>query len=62
MCEIYDQILKEGEKKGRAEGRTEGFLKALIELVKDGILSLSDAAKRAGMTVEEFEARSGLKA
>ena len=50
MCEIYDQILKEGEKKGRAEGRTEGFLKALIEL------------ERAGMTVEEFEARSGLKA
>ena len=58
MCEIYDQILKEREKKGRAEG----FLKALIELVKDGILSLSDAAKRAGMTVEEFEARSVLKA
>ena len=70
MCEIYDQILKEGEAKGRAEGEAKGraegeakgFLKALIGLVKDGILTLADAAKRAGMTVEEFEAESGLKA
>lgn len=45
----------------REEGRQEGFLNALISLVKDGILTLSDAAKRANMTVAEFEAKTGLK-
>ena len=45
----------------REEGRQEGFLNALILLVKDGILTLSDAAKRANMTVAEFEAKAGLK-
>lgn len=35
--------------------------KALVGLVKDGILSSGDAAKRANMTVAEFEAKTGLK-
>ena len=37
---------EEGMEKGRAEGR----LRTLCELVKDGILSNMDAAKRAGMS------------
>lgn len=52
---------EEGRKEGRAEGMAEGFLNALISLVKDGILTLSDAAKRANMTVAEFETKTGLK-
>ena len=41
---------EEGMEKGRAEGR----LRILCDLVKDGILSNIDAAKRAGMSLEEF--------
>ncbi len=58
MCEIYDRILQEGEARGRAEG----ILITLIELGKDGILTLAEAAKRANMTVAEFQNKSGLQA
>ena len=51
-----------GHAEGRAEGRAEGILTTLISLVKDGILTLTDAANRANMTVSEFESKSGLKA
>ena len=34
----------------------------LIGLVKDGMLSLNDAAKRVNMTVDEFKNKTGLKA
>ena len=46
----------------REEGRIEGTLQTLAELIKDGILTLSDAAKRAGMSIAEFESKTGLKA
>ena len=36
------------------EGMEKGMLKTLCDLVKDGILSNMDAAKRAGMSLEEF--------
>ena len=36
-------------------------LEMLIALVKDKILTLSQAAQRADMTIEEFEEKSGLK-
>lgn len=60
----------EGIAEGRAEGRAEGekigvlkgFIMALVELVKDGVLTLAEAAKRANMTVEEFEIQSKLYA
>ena len=71
MCEIYDKIFASGEARGEARGReigeargreigeargeARGFLKALIGLVKDNILTLADAAKRANMTIDEFE-------
>ena len=51
-----------GRAEGRAEGKIEGILMTLVELVKDGILTLSEAAKRAHMSVEEFELQTGLKA
>ena len=40
--------------KEREEGREEGELNMLISLVKDKIVSISEAAKRADMTPEEF--------
>ena len=50
----------EGEAKGRAEGEAKGFMNAMISLVKDGILTISDAARRLNMTEAEFEAKAGL--
>ena len=44
----------DGLAQGLAEGRAEGMLRTLCSLVKDGILSNMDAAKRAGMSLEEF--------
>ena len=47
--------IERGLEKGRAEGRAEGFLKALIELVKDGLLPERDAAVKANMSLNEFQ-------
>ena len=49
------------EIKGQEEyekGEKTGILKTLIGLVKDGILTLTDAAKRANMSVEDFERKA----
>ena len=63
MCEALDRVEARGMEKGIAKGREEGIkegikegtINVLISLVKDGILSISDAAKRAGMSVAEFK-------
>ena len=54
MCQAIEEMRAEE----RAEGRAEGILKTLVSLVKDGILTLSEAAKRENMTVEDFEKQS----
>ena len=46
---------------GRREGRAEGIIETLISLVKDGILSIKDAAKRAGITETAFEQKMAAK-
>ena len=43
---------------GRREGRREGAIDTLRSLVSNGLLSVSDAAKQAGMSVSEFEQAS----
>lgn len=48
---------KEGRAEGRKEGRREGVVETLITLVCDGILSLKDAAERAGMTEDALRKR-----
>lgn len=45
---------QENIEKGRAEGRAEGMIATLIELVKDGILTVADA-KRANLTETEMK-------
>lgn len=45
---------QEGKLEGRQEGKLEGTLLTLLSLVDDKILTLSEAAKRAGMSEEEF--------
>ena len=43
---IHDMEMKE---EGRAEGRAEGKKDIIYELVRDGVLSAEDGAKRLGM-------------
>ena len=54
MCEVLDRVEARGIEKGRQEGIKEGTVNVLISLVNDGILSVSDAAKRANMSEESF--------
>jgi hypothetical protein len=54
MCGISEKIRMEGRNEGIKEGRNEGMLQTLCDLVKDGILTISEAAKRADMTEKIF--------
>ena len=49
----YMQML--ARKDAMKAGREEGHLEILASLVQDGILSLSDAAKRSGMSEEKLK-------
>ena len=49
-----EQGIKQGFKQGIEQGIEAGMLKTLRDLVKDGMLSPAEAAKRAGMSIEEF--------
>ena len=64
MCEIYDKILMEGEAKGREEGEAigiaKGILSVLADLVKNGIITIMQAAEQEKMSVEEFSKLTGL--
>ena len=53
--EIKEQ---EGYQKGEADGEKRGTLRTLLGLVKDGLLTITQAAERASMTVEDFEIQS----
>ena len=55
MCEVLDRGEARGIEKGRLEGRQEGTINTLISLVKDGILSLDEAAIRADMSAKDFK-------
>ena len=52
VCEAIEAMMKDSKDEGRAEGKME----ALADLVKDGLLSIQDAAARLNMTAAEFEA------
>ena len=48
MCDFYDKLEAQGEVKGQ--------LKLLTSLIKDGVLTLKQAAERMGMSVAKFKA------
>lgn len=52
MCQAIEDMRNES----KAQGMAQGILKTLSGLVNDGLLSLAEAAKRADMTIPEFEA------
>ena len=47
MCEILDEV--------KEEGKNEGKIEFLVDLVKTGVLSISEAAKKIKMSEEEFK-------
>ncbi len=49
--------MEEGRKKGRKEGRKEGVMETLIPLIKDGVLTLKEAAARFGISEEALRKR-----
>ena len=51
MCEVLDRIENRGIEKGIEKGK----VLTLAELVKDGIISLKQAAERMGLTVAKFK-------
>jgi hypothetical protein len=54
MCGIIEKLRLEGFKEGFEEERLEGTLEILADLVKEGILTIPEAAKRANMTETIF--------
>ena len=63
MKELYDifkedfdqEVLEKSKNKWIKEGRKEGVINTLLMLVKDGIISVEDAAKRANLSVSTFQ-------
>ena len=59
MKELYDIFKEESKdkwiKEGKREGIKEGVINTLLMLVKDGIISVEDAAKRANLSVSKFK-------
>ena len=53
--ESKDKWIKEGRREGKKEGIKEGVINTLLILVKDGIISVEDAAKRANISVSTFQ-------
>ena len=55
MKELYDIFEEESKDKWIKEGKKEGTINTLLMLVKDGIISVEDAAKRANLSVSKFQ-------
>ena len=61
-----EEGIAEGRAEGKAEGRAEGIaigkfeerITLLFDLIEEGLLSLDQAAEKAGMTVSEFEEKA----
>ncbi len=65
MAEGMEKGLAEGMEKGLAEGMEKGIMEGIVNtlsaLVRDGILTLAQAAERAHMPVAEFEKKMALQ-
>ena len=62
MCiaieEIKEDGRKEGIKEGIKEGKIEGKFEAFLELIKDGIITIKQAAEKLNMSVASFKRQS----
>ena len=55
---LHDEATALGH--ARREGIMEGTVTALAGLVKDGLLTIEEAAKRSNMSVSDFRGKTGL--
>ena len=68
MCDVLDKVEKRGFDKGVLAGEARGeakmeaiLLNAMIDLVGQGKLTVSEAAAHSQMSLDEFEQKTGLK-
>ena len=54
MGGIIEELCQESEARGKAEGKAEGTLETICRLVRDGLVSVQDAAASAGVDVGEI--------
>ena len=47
--------MQRGIRDGRIEGKIEGKIEGFIELIQDGLLTISEAAKRLNIKEEELK-------
>ena len=52
--EGMEEGIEKGIEKGRVEGRAEGAITAIVGLVKDGILTIENGAKRLNISESEL--------
>ncbi|MBP3263122.1 hypothetical protein [Pseudobutyrivibrio sp.] len=55
MCKAVEEIKAKSIAEGIVKGETKGTLDTLISLVRDGLLDIEEAAKRANMQLKDFE-------
>ena len=55
VCKAIEEMKKESLAEGLEQGLAEGGLHMLVQLVKNGILTMQLAAEQANMQVEEFQ-------
>ena len=58
MCKAIDDMRQESWNEGFQEGFQEGFIETLSGMVKEGVLPLTDAAKRMGLSPAEFQKKA----
>ena len=57
MCKALEDLVNESIEQGEKIGRVEGMLEILCGLVRDGLLPMEEAARRAEMTEEVFRGK-----
>ena len=55
VCKAIEEMKKESLAEGLEQGLEQGGLHMLVQLVKNGILTIQVAAEQANMQVEEFQ-------
>ena len=54
---LREEGIKEGLERGLEQGLEKGEFKNMLELVRDGVLTMEKAATRKHMSVEEFQTK-----
>jgi predicted transposase YdaD len=59
MCEIAQRLINQGREEGLIDGHSTGLVEgtviAFAGLVRDGRLTIAEAAQRAGMSEDTFK-------